>query len=646
LLVDLLPHAFLSPALLGELSWLSLVGSIPTALVLGAAFRAARLPRLVVTAFALVIGLLGFALAWGHTDFLLSGPRWTVHPQRGLLRAAMASGLGAIGAAGWWWLVLGARTKSPARRAAWTLLTLVAIGSIVIAVTRYRAYEYSMAQAVFPGGVLAAAVIHLHASGSKRWAKATLGAAIVVALLAVASRLSPDWVAKGEREVIAQSRAGAMLSLYVIPHLRPETAWRGEVLDCPPSRPVVEQAPLFIPARERRNVIIITVDALRKDVVGAAVGDTPVMPELSRLAERGISFENATTTYPATLFAIGSAFTGLSPAELYLSPRLPETIFTWTRASIDEQLLVLPDVGWFRLPIVVELLAPGVDATFVRSDRAATNTLIEKLEAARRRGDSVMAWIHYYAPHDPYRSHPSYPFGKGRKNAYLSDVAYFDAKLGKLLRHLTDSGWLEDTLVVFFSDHGEALGEKNGYFGHHVYLDGWMVDVPLVLWHQSFEPSRPRVGVSVTDIAPTVLHFLGLPQPAGLPSQSLFALQPDDTSRPTFSEAFPVRGRELFDSFQLPALDDATIRARMRGIRLSSKGYEPKGAITKDGARLIHHRSADTSLAYDRHADGTETRMAGPDAEARSKLLRSELEQWEREQLRRIRCRLKVAAPR
>jgi arylsulfatase A-like enzyme len=390
-------------------------------------------------------------------------------------------------------------------------------------------------------------------------------------------------------------------------------------------------------------VIVITVDALRKDVVGRVASDRPVTPELSRWTTSGLSFENATSTYPATLFAVGSAFTGLSPAELYLFPGLPETIFTRSVGQVDLQIVVLPDVDWFRLPIVAEFLASGVDIDFVPTDQAATAALIQRLRDARTDDETVMAWIHYYAPHDPYRKHPSLQLGAGKKNAYLSEVAHFDRELGRLMRYLEDDGWMKDSLVVFFSDHGEALGEKS-YWGHHVYLNGWMTDVPLVLWHADLAPGTRSVGIGLADVSPTVLHFLGLPIPRDTTADSLFTLSAEDRERPSFSEAFPIRGLELFDHFRLDRLDDASIRDRLRQIRVVNKGYEPKVAITRGSRRLIHHRAADTSLLFDRESDPGEQHDVSSSDPERALLLEQTLATWQEEQLRRIRCRLSLSA--
>lgn len=642
LLIGLLPQSEVSFALLSQLCWLALVGSIPTALILGAASRVAESSRAVIIVATLAVISISIAMAWEHTDFLLSGPHWLLHQRRETARIGMLALVAVAGGGGWLWLLLGSRTRSGIPRAAWLALGLVAIALLTAAIVRYRAYDYSTAQLVFPAGVLFAAVVY-RLFRQSRYRSLVLGAASVCLLCGAGSRLDPSLVATGQREVIAQSRAGALATLYVLPRFGSDEDWALNGLGCPDPKPLLEISPIGIAPERRKNVIVITVDALRKDVVGITAGGRAVTPELSSWAKSAVSFVNATSTYPATLFAVGSAFTGLSPGELYVSPSLPETIFTLTRALIDRQVAILPDVSWFRLPIVEQFLAPGVETDFAASDAAATDALIDRLSRARDDGATMMAWIHFYAPHDPYLPQPGFSFGKGKRNAYLSEVAYFDRELGRLMKYLQQEHWLDDTLVIFFSDHGEALGEHS-YWGHHVYLNAWMIDVPLMLWHSELTPAEAHVGVSLADVAPTVLHFLGLPLPSDIAAQSLFTLDPELPSRSTFSEAFPVRGRQLFESFRLPALDDATIRGRLRSIHQTAEGYEPKGAITRDAYRLIHHRAADTTIFYDHEHDPGERSSHEVGNRELNELLRSELERWELEQLRRIRCRLQLSA--
>ncbi len=636
LLLGVEAPSFLSLALLAQLSWLALLGSIPTSVALASASRIARARPTVVKASVLGAFSLGALLGWAHTDFLLSGPRFAVHSTGLLAPIATASTIGLIAVAGWMWMILGARTRAARWRVTWTAFTFIGVLFLTSVIIRHRAYDYSVAQLVLPGAFLSAATLPLWSRDS-RLRPLVVGAAFACLIFGLGSRFDSELVATGQREMIAHTRTGSLAMLYVLPRVRDEAAWSTTEDPCAEPRPLIDPASIGIDPDRRRNVIIITVDALRKDVVGTTANGRPVTPELARLAETGVSFANTTSTYPATLLAIGSAFTGLSPAELYLSPALPDTIFTRTRAQLDRQLVVLPDVSWFRLPIIGQFLAPDIDTEFARNDAEATDLLISRLRAAREDDASAMAWIHYYAPHDPYQAHRAFPFGAGKKNAYLSEVALFDQQLGRLMQYLADDGWLDDSLVVFFSDHGEALGEKS-YWGHHVYLNDWMVDVPLVLWHSQLPPSSPEVGVSLADVAPTVLQFLGLPIPSDISAQSLFTLDPNLPDRATFAEAFPVRGQQLFDSFRLSELDDTSIRARLRNIRRASKGYEPKGAIVQGRYRLIHHRGADTTLLYDRDA-----RTSEPVSDsAAHQRLRAELERWEREQLQRIRCRLQL----
>lgn len=640
LLAGLDPQTRPSLALLGQLGWLALIGSIPTALLLGAASRIAHAEPRVVAATALVLGGLCAAVGWQHTDFLLSGPHWVVDPRRTAVRVAADASLGVLGGVGWLWMIHGMRIRQRRLLVLWLSASAMMVIVLGAAITWYRAYDFTIAQLVLPAGLLTSAITYLVV---RRWGFGTLalGLAVSCSLVGVVSRFVPSMAATGQRELIAHSRAGALVALYVLPHFERRASWSQVPKPCPEPHSVVLEAPVGIRPQARRNVILVTVDALRKDAVEAHVAGRAVMPELNRLAKRGVSFQNATSTYPATLFAVGSAFTGMSPAELYLSPVLPETIFSQSRSRVDRQIVVLPDVSWFRLPIVARFLAPEVEPIFVPNDDDATDSTIARLRDARASGASVMAWVHYYSPHDPYVEQRVFRFGRGRKNAYLSEVAYFDAALGRLFAYLERDGWLEDSLVVFFSDHGEALGERS-YWGHHVYLNGWMIDVPLVLWHADLSPARPRVGVSLSDVAPTVMHFLGLPIASDIVGQSLFTLNPDDVDRTSFSEAFPVRGRELFASFPLPALDDKTIVDRLQSIRLSNKGYEPKGAVTRGRYRLIHHRASDAWLLYERSDLGIEKPASEQQERDAAELLRNDLERWEEGQLDRIQCRLNV----
>ncbi|MEM7310797.1 MAG: sulfatase, partial [Planctomycetota bacterium] len=104
---------------------------------------------------------------------------------------------------------------------------------------------------------------------------------------------------------------------------------------------------------------------------------------------------------------------------------------------------------------------------------------------------------------------------------YRDEVAYVDRFIGALLDELRARGLYEDSLIVFTSDHGEALGEHDWmYHAENVYDE--LLHVPLVIKlpagdgrEELLARHRDRL-VRHSDVAPTLLELLGLP---GLPSQ-------------------------------------------------------------------------------------------------------------------------------
>ncbi len=115
---------------------------------------------------------------------------------------------------------------------------------------------------------------------------------------------------------------------------------------------------------------------------------------------------------------------------------------------------------------------------------------------------------------------------------YAEEVAYADRYVGELLARLDELGLYQESLIVFTSDHGEALGERK-MFGHVEGLTDEQIQVPLIiklprgdarteLLAQSAERIVPHI-----DVVPTVLEILGLPPLPGQRGKSL--LEPHDS---------------------------------------------------------------------------------------------------------------------
>ncbi|HEX4351771.1 MAG TPA: sulfatase-like hydrolase/transferase, partial [Polyangiales bacterium] len=405
---------------------------------------------------------------------------------------------------------------------------------------------------------------------------------------------------------------------------------------CPPASP--QNPPSRVPTaeRDRRNVILISVDTLRKDALAMQVDGKPAAPSLAAFAASNLSFERAVTTYPATLFALSSALTGQSASEVLFAPKPPPNLFMLTKSIFQEQWIALPSAGWFRRSPVPELFTQNVAPSFWPNAERSTDWMIGRLRAARAAHHRTFAWIHYYEPHASQQSGSGPSARKSARDSYARLVLLVDAQIGRLLRELDRLSYLRDSLVIVFSDHGEALGELD-YYGHHVYLDDFATDIPLIVHAPGLAPAKSDRQVLLADIAPTVLQWLSLPTPIS-DARSLFTLEDDD--RYVLSEAFPVRGPALYDVARVPITTPQSLAKRMQLIRTSAIDYQPKVSIVSSHYRLIVNRETGAEELYDRVHDEAEEHDLTQDDRPIERQMRAALEARQRALSERIYCRV------
>lgn len=117
---------------------------------------------------------------------------------------------------------------------------------------------------------------------------------------------------------------------------------------------------------------------------------------------------------------------------------------------------------------------------------------------------------------------PSEFGGKALQAAYYASVEFVDHQLGLLLQTLQESGQLDNTIVLFMSDHGEMLGDHGLVQKGCRFYDG-LVRVPLI-WSW---PAAIRRGITahalteLTDVAPTLLELAGIAAPGRMQGRSL-----------------------------------------------------------------------------------------------------------------------------
>lgn len=107
--------------------------------------------------------------------------------------------------------------------------------------------------------------------------------------------------------------------------------------------------------------------------------------------------------------------------------------------------------------------------------------------------------------------------------AYWAMIDLIDAQVGRLLGALQATGQLEDTLVIFMSDHGELLGDHGIYLkGPYFYEES--VRVPLIFSRPGTITGGRKITtpVELIDLAPTLLEAAGLQAHPGMQGTSLW----------------------------------------------------------------------------------------------------------------------------
>ena len=303
------------------------------------------------------------------------------------------------------------------------------------------------------------------------------------------------------------------------------------------------------------NVLLITIDSVRADAIGAYGNPRAATPRIDQLAQRGVRFERAHAHNVVTLPSHANLLSGLLPIDHGVRDdagfRFP--------ASIDTIATLLKARGYrtgafvSAFPLARRFgLARGfdeyddrfVDATprraFLEQERAGTKT-VARARAWLDRDSTVptFCWVHLDEPHSPYE--PPEPLAsRFRARPYDGEVAAADAALGPLLEPVFAAGTNGKTIVLLTSDHGESLGE-HGEATHGIFAYESTLRVPFIFYMPSIAPRVVAAPARHIDALPTILDAIGAPFPKGLRGRSLLPAargSADESSPVTYFEAF------------------------------------------------------------------------------------------------------------
>ena len=132
--------------------------------------------------------------------------------------------------------------------------------------------------------------------------------------------------------------------------------------------------------------------------------------------------------------------------------------------------------------------------------------------------------------------------GKEREGvqAYLACISFIDAQVGSVLDALESSKYTENTILVFWGDHGWHLGEKRHWSKSTLWEES--TRAPLMIVAPGYKPGRCNTPVSFLDIYPTLIELAGLKPKAELEGTSLVPLM-KDTDAPWDRPALTTHGK-------------------------------------------------------------------------------------------------------
>jgi len=376
-------------------------------------------------------------------------------------------------------------------------------------------------------------------------------------------------------------------------------------------------APLALAScSDPRNVVLISIDTLRRDhstPYGYARDTTPALAEL---AKQAVVFDDAIAAHTSTAPSHASMLTGLYPPAHGVERnryRLAPGVRTLGQMLGDAGYRTAAFVSGYTL----NREHTGLDRGFERYvdhegiQRTAPATLrlaLDWLEAEAGRGAPFFLFLHLYDPHysynaaEPFASRflePGtrfrYPLladrerlrrGEARPGEvdeyirrYDGEIAYADHAVGILRNVLELLGCWDQSIVIVVSDHGETLDERAWVLDHGSRVTEEQIRIPLLLRLPGGRYGGQRVETPVhhVDLVPTVLELLGEPVPEGLHGRSLLplldGLTPREPDRTLLSYARPMP--ERID--ELPSFSRKGLVVSLRAPPLKLVAYPNEG---------------------------------------------------------------------
>ncbi len=441
------------------------------------------------------------------------------------------------------WVVPATAGWRPGTRRASTLLswlpgTAGLVGAVVVSVLNYRMWKNTyetLHLSMLEVTVVLLGLGMLHLSSGVRppkkprtWILLTVMTCVALVLAAVAQ---PTGFAERLRPYIAvRSILGRTHAIRhpvnrepdVRPALEPDPNAEARLREAFPLPALPEDFEL-----RRKNILLIVSEATRFDATSLANGSLDTTPNLVRLKEMGAySFESAISPSSVTLDSMSSLLTmrfpsaceletwdqlwkgDLSPNNVTVTERLAASGYStfWAghnyRKAMTQTILGLGQ-GFERRSLIPIDPADTESERAFTTDRRIARAAIRSIDRATKGDKPFFGLVFFGSPHRPYLARnpddEDDPYAR-----YLGEVTYMDSQLGMVLDHVQERGLLEDTILIFLSDHGEEFLEHGGErHGRTLYIES--VHVPLLVRFPGVSGDVIKTPVSTLYLFPWLL---------------------------------------------------------------------------------------------------------------------------------------------
>ncbi|MCE5205952.1 MAG: sulfatase [Porphyromonadaceae bacterium] len=326
---------------------------------------------------------------------------------------------------------------------------------------------------------------------------------------------------------------------------------------------------------KKPNILLILSDDHSYPFLGCYGNKDLNTPNLDRMAEEGVRFDNAFTTAPQSVPSRASLLTGRSVIDIRMSrfsaplPRETKTIIEYLKEKgyytgicgrtyhLDGPGAKFPESEEVMVQYKLRTFKDRVDylnqVDYSKTNDAGVLVQFQEFLDIRSKNKPFFMWMNFSDPHRSFDAKEYEPDPKSltipayfpdtrelRKDlaGYYGEINRLDHHMGGILNELEKRGLKENTMIVFIGDNGGALLRGKGTLydiGIHVPL---IINGPLVK-----EKGRNSGAlISGEDIAPTILSFAGIVTPekmTGISFHKIITNEPFDGREYVFAERGP-----------------------------------------------------------------------------------------------------------